>query len=383
MIVAGLMSGTSADGIEAVAAEIELRSGSVRMLGGNHSRYDDRLRADVLAAGSEVPLTAQQIGSLHTRLGDAYAAAVEELVTRVGTQPEAVAMHGQTVAHYPAQGMTLQLGDAARVAVRTGLPVVYDFRSADIAAGGQGAPLVPFADHVLFGARAPIALLNLGGIANLTLLPTREAGDVIAFDCGPGNMVVDALVRGSGERFDRDGLRARGGRVREGALAWALGHPYFARRAPKSTGREEFGVPFADALLAAVRRERTAAGADGHDALAREDALATSDALATAVALTARSIAEALARETRETVSLPELAVAGGGAANGAIMDALRAAVAPVRVRPMDELGVPAPSREALAFAILGAYRLAGLPNTLPRCTGASRAVSAGALHAP
>ena len=383
MIVAGLMSGTSADGIEAVAAEIELRSGSVRMLGGHHSRYDDRLRADVLAAGSEVPLTAQQIGSLHTRLGDAYAAAVAELVTRVGARPEAVAMHGQTVAHYPAQGMTLQLGDAARVAVRTGLPVVYDFRSADIAAGGQGAPLVPFADHVLFGARAPIALLNLGGIANLTLLPTREAGDVIAFDCGPGNMVVDALVRGSGERFDRDGLRARRGRVREGALAWALGHPYFARRAPKSTGREEFGVPFADALLAAVRRERTAAGADGHDALAREDALATSDALATAVALTARTIAEALARETRETVSLPELAVAGGGAANGAIMDALRAAVAPVRVRPMDELGVPAPSREALAFAILGAYRLAGLPNTLPRCTGASRAVSAGALHAP
>ena len=383
MIVAGLMSGTSADGIEAVAAEIELRSGSVRMLGGHHSRYDDRLRADVLAAGSEVPLTAQQIGSLHTRLGDAYAAAVAELVTRVGARPEAIAMHGQTVAHYPAQGMTLQLGDAARVAVRTGLPVVYDFRSADIAAGGQGAPLVPFADHVLFGARAPIALLNLGGIANLTLLPTREAGDVIAFDCGPGNMVVDALVRGSGERFDRDGLRARRGRVREGALAWALGHPYFARRAPKSTGREEFGVPFADALLAAVRRERTAAGADGHDALAREDALATSDALATAVALTARTIAEALARETPDTVSWPELVVAGGGAANGAIMDALRAAVAPVRVRPMDELGVPAPSREALAFAILGAYRLAGLPNTLPRCTGASRAVSAGALHAP
>ena len=367
VIVIGLMSGTSADGIEAVAAEVDPVAASARLLASHHSRYDDRLRADVLAAGSATPLTAQQVASLHTRLGDAYAVAVAELLGGTSLRPDAVAMHGQTVAHHPDQGMTLQLGDAARVAMRSGLPVVCDFRSADIAAGGQGAPLVPFADHVLFGARAPIALLNLGGIANLTLLPSSGAADVVAFDCGPGNMVVDALVRTSGERFDRDGRRARRGRVREGALAWALGHPYFARRAPKSTGREEFGSPFADALLDRIRQEGGS-----------ED-----DALATAVALTARSIADSLSRETPRGVSWPELAVAGGGAANGAIMDALREAVAPVRVRPMDELGVPAPSREALAFAILGAYRLAGLPNTLPRCTGASRAVSAGAVHAP
>lgn len=367
MVVIGLMSGTSADGIEAVAAEVDPLAGSASLLAGHHSRYDDGLRADVLAAGSATPLTAQEVASLHTRLGDAYVAAVAELLGGTSLRARAVAMHGQTIAHYPEQGMTLQLGDAARVAVRTGLPVVCDFRSADIAAGGQGAPLVPFADHVLFGARAPIALLNLGGIANLTLLPTADAADAIALDCGPGNMVVDALVRTAGERFDRDGRRARGGRVHEGALAWALGHPYFARRAPKSTGREEFGSQFADALLARVRQEGGS-----------ED-----DALATAVALTARTIADSLGRETPPEVSWPELAVAGGGAANGAIMDALRETVAPVRVRPMDELGVPAPSREALAFAILGAYRLAGLPNTLPRCTGASRAVSAGAVHAP
>jgi len=367
MIVVGLMSGTSADGIEAVAAEIDPATASARLLAGHHTRYDDRLRADVLAAGSRAPLTAQQVASLHTRLGDAYAAAVAELLEGTPLRPAAVALHGQTIAHYPEQGMTLQLGDAARVAVRTGVPVICDFRSADIAAGGQGAPLVPFADHVLFGARAPIALLNVGGIANLTLLPTPDARDAIAFDCGPGNMLVDALVRSSGERFDRDGLRARRGRVREGALGWALTHPYLARRAPKSTGREEFGAPFADALLDHVRQEGGS-----------ED-----DALATAVALTARVIADSLARETPPGITWPELAVAGGGAANGAIMDALREAVSPVRVRAMDELGIPAPSREALAFAILGAYRLAGLPNTLPRCTGASRAVSAGAVHAP
>ncbi len=367
MIVIGLMSGTSADGIEAVAAEVDPAAGSARLIASHHSRYDDRLRADVLAAGSATPLNAQEVASLHTRLGDAYAVAVAELLSGTSLRPDAVALHGQTVAHHPDQGMTLQLGDAARVAVRLGVPVVCDFRSADIAAGGQGAPLVPFADHVLFGRLAPVALLNLGGIANLTLLPTGDAADAIAFDCGPGNMVVDALARGSGERFDRDGMRARRGRMREGALAWALGHRYFARRAPKSTGREEFGAPFAHALLAEVRRE----GGD-------ED-----DALATAVALTARTVADALARETPGTLSWPELVVAGGGAANGAIMDALRTAVAPVGLRPLDELGVPAASREALAFAILGAYRIAGLPNTLPRCTGASRAVSAGAVHAP
>ncbi len=370
VIVAGLMSGTSADGIEAVAAEVDPHTGSARLLAGHHTRYDDRLRDDVLAAGSGRPHTGHEIASLHTRLGDAYAVAIAELLAESSLRPDAIALHGQTVAHHPDEGMTLQLGDAARVAVRSGLPVISDFRSADIAAGGQGAPLVPFADHVLFGGRAPIALLNIGGIANLTLLPTGEATDASALDCGPGNMVVDALVRGSGERFDRDGARARRGRVSERALAWALGHPYFARRTPKSTGREDFGVPFADALQAEVRRERG-------------DEASVEDALATAVALTARTVADALTRETPDTVSWPELVVAGGGAANGAIMDALREAVTPVRVRPMDELGVPAASREALAFAILGAYRLAGLPNTLPRCTGALRAVCAGAVHAP
>ena len=361
------MSGTSADGIEAVAAEVDPARNSARFLAGHHSRYDDDLRADVLSAGAGVARSAHDLAALHARLGDAYADAVRSLLAATSLTPQVIALHGQTIAHYPRERVTLQLGDAARVAVRTGIPVVCDFRSADLAAGGEGAPLVPFADHVLFAGRAPIALLNVGGIANLTLLPTSRAEDAIALDCGPGNMVVDALVAASGERFDRDGARARRGTVRPAALAAALAHPYFARRAPKSTGREEFGAPFAGTLLAEVRRE---GGSDD-------------DALATAVALTARTIADALARETPLGVRWTELVVAGGGAANGAIMAALRAAVSPVPVRPMDELGIPAPSREALAFAVLGAYRLAGLPNTLPRCTGASRAVSAGALHMP
>ncbi len=367
MIVIGLMSGTSADGIEAAAAEVDPSRGEARLLAHRHLRYTTELRDRVLAAGSARPFTAQDLASLNIDLGEANAAAVLALVAELKQGPDLIAMHGQTIAHYPELHATYQIADGARVAARTGVPVVCDFRSADIALGGQGAPLVPFADHVLFGARAPIALLNIGGIANLTLLPTVRAEDAIACDCGPGNMLVDALVAGSGERFDKDGARARQGRLQPKALAWALGHPYFERRAPKSTGREDFGAPFAQKLLRMVRDE-----GGGED-----------DALATAVALTARTVADALARETPASVRWRELVVAGGGAANAAMMDAHAEAVAPLVVRPMDELGVPAPVREALAFAILGAYRAAGLPNTLPRCTGASRAVSAGAIHAP
>jgi anhydro-N-acetylmuramic acid kinase len=271
------------------------------------------------------------------------------------------------VSHLPNERATLQLGDAARIARATGVVTVDDFRSADVAAGGEGAPLVPFADHVLFASRAPIALLNLGGIANLTLIPTVSADDVIAFDTGPGNMTMDAIAAGDGARFDEDGRRARSGRVRERALAWALAHPFFARRAPKSTGREDFGGSFATALL-----ER-----------ARQEGGSTEDALATALAVTSRSIADAMRRESPAGVRWSALVVAGGGSRNSALMDALAKDLAPLRVVRSDELGIPSSAREAIAFAILGAYRLRELSNTLPRATGARQAVRAGAVHLP
>ncbi|HET8569150.1 MAG TPA: anhydro-N-acetylmuramic acid kinase [Candidatus Limnocylindria bacterium] len=365
MIAIGLMSGTSLDGVEAVLAEIgEGDPPAVRLLAHRHRDYDRELRALAMTAASAQPLAVEHLAVLHRDLADAYADAVADLLADSEARPELVAMHGQTVLHRVDLEATLQLGDAARVAIRTGLPVVADFRTADVAAGGQGAPLVPFADHVLFGERAPIALLNLGGIANLTLLPTRRADDAIAFDTGPANMVSDALVATAGERHDEGGARARRGRVREGALAKAMTHPFFARRAPKSCGREEFGAPFARSLLIAC---------DGD----------VDDAVATAVALTARTIAGALARETPVGVSWRELVVAGGGARNPALVDAIREAVAPLAVRPIDDHGIPSEAREALAFAILGVYRWRGLPNTLPSCTGASRPVSGGAVHDP
>jgi len=370
------MSGTSLDGIEAAAIEFTDASRdspggtlrpAVRLLAHRHSDFAPELRARALALASGEQVTAADVGLLHATLGDACAEAALGLMADLPERPALIALHGQTVAHLPDRGATLQLGDPSRVAVRTGVTVIADFRSADVAAGGQGAPLVPFADHLLFADGTPRAILNLGGIANLTLLPTARREDVIAFDTGPGNIVLDALAATAGEPFDRDGARAARGHVDERALARALSHPYFDRRAPKSTGREEFGAPFAAKLLTLV--DASGGGLE--------------DALATAVALTASSVAAGLARETPPDVRWAELAFAGGGALNPALVGALAEAVAPLPVRLLDTLGIPAAAHEAVAFAILGIYRLRGEPNTLPRCTGARRATSGGALYAP
>jgi len=247
------------------------------------------------------------------------------------------------------------------------VPTITDFRSANIAAGGEGAPLVPFADFVLFGTRAPVALLNLGGIANLTLIPKAEADSVIAFDTGPANILSDLIAQRDGNRFDEAGGGAARGRVDERALGWAFSNEYFGKRAPKSTGREDFGQPFADELARRVTRNGGT----------------RDDALATAIALTARTVADGLKRETPGGTTWRELILAGGGARNPTLVNALRAAVAPTPVRTSDELGIPVTAREAVAFAILGAYRMQGKPNILPRATGASRAVSGGAIHQP
>ena len=362
MIAIGIMSGTSADGMDAAA--IELGEGArprITLLAHVARDHPDGLRYRILAAGSGAPLSAHDIAILHVDLGDAYASVAHQVVSAIGRAPDCIALHGQTIAHFPAEHATFQIGDASRVAVEIGVPVIDDFRSADVALGGQGAPLVPFADHLLFADGTPRAVLNIGGIANVTLLPTERALDVTAFDTGPGNMVIDQLARKSGNELDRDGAAAARGQVDERALANALAHPYFARRGPKSTGREEFGAPFTQRLLADVK----AAGGS------------LDDAIATATALTVESIGRAL-----DGGPWRELIVAGGGARNATLVERLRARTR-LPVRLTDELGIPSEAREAVAFAILGAYRMRGEPNTLPRCTGARRAVSAGAIHRP
>ena len=363
-----MMSGTSADGIDGAAISLDETSPpQVTLLATVHHDYPPELRARVLDAASGKSLTAADLARLHAAIGDAYANTAAALLLTLDARPDVIAMHGQTVAHLPAQRATLQLGDPSRVAECTGVATVADFRGADLAAGGEGAPLVPFADHVLFGGSAPIAALNLGGIANLTLMPTDRAEDVVAFDTGPANMLSDLIAQRLGRLFDEAGAGAGRGRVLEGVLARALADPYFARRAPKSTGREEFGERFAGDLYDAVM----------------QGGGTTDDALATALAVTVRTVADALRRETPPAVRWKTLVVGGGGARNPTLLALMRDAVAPVPVQTIDELGIPAEAREAVAFAILGAFRLRGLPNTLPSATGAKRAVSAGAIYRP
>ncbi len=362
----GIMSGTSADGADAalVRAGGDLEGPAIELLAHRTLPFAADLRARILAASGGAPLSAADVARLHRDLGDAYAEIAVDLASTAPGSVRVVGLHGQTIAHLPAERVTLQLGDAARVAARSGIVTVADFRSADVAAGGEGAPLTPFADLILFGARAPCAILNLGGIANVTLLPDADPERVVAFDTGPANMVLDAVARMRGADHDAGGAGALRGRVHEAALARALAHPFFSRRAPKSAGREEFGDGFARALVDAVGGS-------------------PDDALATATELTARTVAEAVKANAPAGVVWREVLVGGGGTRNAALMAALARTLAPAAVRPTDDAGVPAPAREAMAFALLALYRVRGLPNTLPRCTGASRAVSAGAVHRP
>lgn len=367
MIAIGMMSGTSADGIDAAAVALDVPATAVRVLATASAPYPESLRSAILALGEGGPTRAADIARLHREIGERYADLAHDLVERVASdvRPDVIGLHGQTVAHLPREHVTLQLGDASRVAQRTGVPAVADFRSADIAAGGEGAPLVPFADLVLFGRAAPAAVLNIGGIANLTLI-ARDAPDaVVAFDTGPGNMVIDGVAALEGATHDADGSGAARGRVDLETLSELLGHPYFSRRAPKSTGREQFGATFAARLAEIVQRH-----GGTHD-----------DALATATALTARTIAQALVRESR--VAPQRVLVAGGGARNPTLIAMLRDALGATALETTDAHDVPSTYREAIAFAVLAAYRMRGLANTLPRTTGARHAVSAGAVHLP
>lgn len=373
--VIGLMSGTSADGVDAAAVEVgdERPRPSVRLIAHAHREYPAPLRAAILAAGEGESLTAADVARLRVRIGEEHADAAlacANLAQLALEDVDAVATHGQTVAHLPDERprATLQLIDAARIAEALRVPVVTDFRSADIAAGGEGAPLVPFGDWVVFteGKRSR-AILNIGGIANVTVLPANASrDDVLAFDTGPGNMVIDAVTARVTERrraYDADGQLAARGSVDVSLLERALAHEYFARTPPKSTGRETFGASFADDIVESGR------------------GLEVEDLVATATALAARSIADSLRRFV--ATALDEVVVAGGGARNPTLLRMLAEALDGVPLRNSDELGVPAEAREALAFAILGAFAMRGEPNTLPRCTGARRAVVGGAVYRP
>jgi anhydro-N-acetylmuramic acid kinase len=361
------MSGTSLDGVSAAVVRFTTRDDGhiepqlLAFIGTHYSREQRQRLHDALERG-----TAREYCRLAFDLGTWLADAALAVLAEAGVprdEVRAIGSHGQTVWH-EAPHSTWQIGEAAVIAERTGIDVVSDFRVRDVAAGGQGAPLVPMADALLFGADHPRVLLNLGGMANFTYVPRRGADDgVFACDTGPGVAVMDAVTRLVDPRrgFDRDGHIAAQGTPDEALLAELLGDPYFAAPPPKSTGRELFGTEYAARLHARVP------GADG---------------VATAVELTARTVADAIARWTPAAA---EVIASGGGCHHPGLMAAIerelgRRRGATVAVRRFDEVFFPGDAKEAVAFALLGYLTLHGQPGNVPAATGARGSRVLGSL---
>lgn len=361
-LLAGVMSGTSLDGVDAVVAQFA-GNAAPRTIGRSHRPLPADLRTELFALQSSGADEIARSAHASVTLADLYASAIIAACADAGIAPHdlvAAGVHGQTVRHRPEQKWTVQLNDPARVAELAGVTVVGDFRRRDIAAGGQGAPLVPAFHAAAFAAsdRAR-AILNLGGIANLTLLAPGKP--VRGFDTGPANVLLDLWhERHRGAPFDAGGAWAAGGRVDDALLARLLDESYFAWPAPKSTGRDRFHAEWLDRKLAS------------------SPSTAPADVQATLVELTARTVAGALQREEADTV---EVFVCGGGARNHALMDALARALAPRRLAATDALGVMAGDVEALAFAWLARETLAHRAGNVPAVTGASGPRVLGAIY--
>ena len=353
MRIAGIMSGTSLDGID--VAVIDVRGRKWELVEFRSTPYPKQLKARILGVSDCVAHTSE-VSRVNFELGERYAAAVLALKTK---SIDLIGCHGQTIFHE--KGNTLQIGEPAVIAERTGIPVVSNFRTRDIAAGGQGAPLVPFVDYLLWANQKLLRVaLNIGGIANITVLPpSAKPEDIIAFDTGPGNMVIDQLaqiITKGKQDFDKDGKLFRKGQPNKALLAKLLKAKYYKQQPPKSAGREQYGKEFIEAMLAT-----------GDTPI---------NLLATATLLTASTIAEAIQRNSGGPVD--ELIVAGGGARNPHLMSHLAALLPATKVAPSSDYGVPVDAKEAIAFALLANESWARRPGNLPSATGASRPVVLG-----
>ena len=360
------MSGTSLDGIDAALVSIEGELESLQWRLEAFSSHELSLEQRKQVHDAIVHGNSEALCRVHAAVGEWFAEAVLQLCRDHGIDPQTVDLigsHGQTIWHEPPQGgkrgATLQLGCPATIAERTGIAVVSDFRTRDVAAFGQGAPLVPWVDRALFSDPGKKrVLLNIGGIANLSWLPPRgDNTQILAFDTGPGNALlnstIDWLTNGA-ESFDRDAQRARAGSIDQQLLGGLLQHPYFAQEPPKSTGREAFGRPFVD------------------DLLSRNPALKErpNDLLATLTEFTVRTIAGAIERWVAPR-GVDELLVTGGGARNPAIMEGLRNALPTISVQDGSALGVDPDAKEAVAFAALAWAHAKRIPGNIPEATGA------------
>jgi len=375
------MSGTSADGVDVALVRIAERVHSTRLdlLAHRAFPFPRALREAILRAMNATAISTAELARLNWRLGLAYAEAVRATVAATGIRPALIGCHGQTLYHQGASApyagrrfaCTWQLGEPALLAAEIGVPVVSNFRPADMAARGQGAPLVPLLDYVLYAhPRRARILQNIGGIGNLTAIPAGAPQDqVIAFDTGPGNMVIDALLqRLFGRPCDRDGRTAARGKVLEPVVRGALRENFFSRKPPRSAGREQFGREYATEFLTACRK------------LSRKP----EDAVATATALTTESIRDAVARWVCPfTGNAPaDCIVSGGGARNTTLLAWLRAGLAPLgcTVSTSDDAGIPAEAKEAVAFALLAWQTWHRRAGNVPSATGAAWPVILGSV---
>jgi len=381
MIVAGVMSGTSADGVDVALVKITSASGKrqIKLLGHHAVSYPAALRSAVLAAMDAKETSTAELARLNWRLGMAYAEAVRAAVAKHPVKLDLVGCHGQTAYHqakaaaYAGRQVacTWQLGEPALIAAELRVPVVSNFRPADMAVGGQGAPLVPLLDFVLFAHTGRTRVLqNIGGIGNLTVIPAGgTAADLIAFDTGPGNMVMDALMeRFFQKKYDRGGSVAARGHVLDGVVKAVLQEAYFRQRPPKSAGREQFGGAFVTEFVRVC--EKAGGGQE--------------DTVMTATALTAESIARAFDKFVRPLTkgTAVDYILSGGGTRNATLIKMLRQRLEPLgcKVVMSDAVGLPSQAKEAAAFALLAWQTWHGQPGNIPAATGAKRAVVLGEI---
>lgn len=380
-LVIGLMSGTSLDGIDAVLLRVKGHGTSVRFrqLAYLEKRFPVGVRSMLLR--NSVPGTSRvdEIALLNVLLAHLYADAARAVARKGGvslSRVDLIGSHGQTIQHLPRPRRmfgktiraTLQIGNPSVLSALTGVTTVGDFRLADMAVGGQGAPLVPYLDWLIFRSVSKNRLLlNIGGIANVTALPRScKTDNVVAFDTGPGNMVVDGLMgRLFGTPYDRNGETARRGSVVHDLLRWMIRNPYLRRKPPKSTGREEFGEGFVDGVLARAKGRRK------------------EDIVATASFFTGFAVFEGYRRFIEKSMRVDELLVSGGGARNGYLMKLLRTYFGDGKVRRLDSLGISSDAKEAICFGILASEAIHGVATNIPSVTGARKKLVLGTVCPP
>jgi len=380
--VIGLMSGTSCDGIDACLVKITGNglSTEVHIMGFETYPYRNEIRELIFKASCKETGTVDKICQLNFTLGKLFANAAVQIAGKVSvplSEIDIVGSHGQTIYHISSlKGKngkkvrsTLQIGEPSVIAQETGVTTIADFRTSDIAAGGEGAPLVPYVDYILFGRDGTgRAVQNIGGISNVTFLPTdRDINKIIAFDNGPGNMIIDRfaeIITDGRLQYDRDGELASKGKLNQDLLERLCTHPYLPKQPPKSTGREYFGIQFSDDLYKELR----------------EDNIDIHDAIATITAFTAKSISDSYRNFILPYYEIDEVIISGGGTHNPVLFQFLEDYLVDINIRKTDDFGIPSGAKEALAFAILANETVRGNPGNIPSATGAKESVVLGKI---